>query len=54
MVRETGFYERKKSLQKHELCTKGKVHIMNSLDKGNVDIVDFWESKEIFLTQEVG
>ena len=28
-------------LQKHELCTKGKVHIMNFLDEENVDIMDF-------------
>ena len=35
--------ERKKLSQKHELCTKSKVHIMNFLDKRNVDIMDFWE-----------
>ena len=35
--------ERKKLLQKHELCTKGKVHIMNFSDEENVDIMDFWE-----------
>ena len=34
--------EKKKLLQKHELCTKGKVHIMNFLDEENVDIMDFW------------
>ena len=34
--------ERKKLLQKHELCKKGKVHIMDFLDKGNVGIMDFW------------
>ena len=35
--------ERKKLLQNHELCTKGKVHIINFLDEKNVDIVDIWE-----------
>ena len=35
--------EGKKLLQKYELCTKGKVHIMNFSDKGNNDIMDFWE-----------
>ena len=35
--------ERKKFLQKHELYTKGKVHIMKFFDEENVDIVDFWE-----------
>ena len=33
--------ERKIVLQKHELCTKGKVHIMNFLGKGNVDVMYF-------------
>ena len=33
----------KKPLRKHELCTKGKVHNMNYSDKGNNDIVNFWE-----------
>ena len=32
--------ERKKLLQKHELCAKGK--IMNFSDEGNVDIMNFW------------
>ena len=41
--------ERKKLFQKHEFCTKGKVHIMNLLDKGNVDIMDIWKKKEILL-----
>ena len=35
--------ERKKLLQKHVLCTKGKVHIMNFSDEENVNIIDFWE-----------
>ena len=35
--------ERKKLLQKYELCTKGKVHIMSFLDEENVGIMDFWE-----------
>ena len=35
--------EGKKLLQKHELCTKGKVHIINFSDKGYVDIMDFWD-----------
>ena len=35
--------ERKKLLQKHEFCTKRKIHIMNFSDKENVDIMDFWE-----------
>ena len=35
--------ERKKLLQNHELCTKGKVHIINFLDEENVDIVDIWD-----------
>ena len=41
--RNLGFREINKVLQKHELCSKGKVHIMDFLDKGNVDIMDFWE-----------
>ena len=32
---------RKKVLQKHELCTKGKVHIVYFSDEENVDIMDF-------------
>ena len=35
--------ERKKLLQEHKLCTKGKVHIIKFLDKGSVNIMDFWE-----------
>ena len=35
--------EGKKLLQKHELCTKGKVYIINFPDKGYVDIMDFWD-----------
>ena len=35
--------ERKKLSQKYELYTKSKVYITIFLDKGNVDIVDFWE-----------
>ena len=34
--------KRKKLLQKHELCKKGKVHIMNFLDKGSISVMDFW------------
>ena len=41
--------ERKKLLQKHELWTNGKVHVMNFSDKENVDIMDFWEQKDIFF-----
>ena len=37
--------ERKKLSQKHELCTQGKLNIVDFLDKGNVDIMDFWERK---------
>ena len=33
----------KKLLQKHKLCTRRKVHFMNFSDKGNVDIMNFWE-----------
>ena len=40
--------ERKKLSQKCKICTKGKVHITIFLDKENVDIMDFWEEKEIF------
>ena len=46
--------ERKKLFQKHEFCTKGKVHIMNLLDKGNVDIMDIWKKGDSFKTREVG
>ena len=35
--------KRKTLLQKHELYTKGKVHIMNFSDEENFDIMDFWE-----------
>ena len=35
--------EGKELLQKHEIGTKEKVHNMNFLDKGNADIMDFWE-----------
>ena len=43
--------ERKKLSHKHEplherkihIKKKGKVHIMNFLDKGKVYIMDFWE-----------
>ena len=41
--------EIKKLSQKRELCTKEKVHIMIFLDEENVDIMDFWEEKKIFL-----
>ena len=39
--RNISFYKKNKILQKHELCTKGKVHIMNFSDKENVDVMDF-------------
>ena len=54
--RNIRFYERrKKILQKQDLCTKEKVHIIKFLDKGNVDIMDFWEmgNSGIFLSQKV-
>ena len=35
--------EKKKLLQKHELCIKGKVHIINFSDEEKVDIMNFWE-----------
>ena len=35
--------EKTKLLQKHELCAKGKVYIMNFSDKGNVVSMGFWE-----------
>ena len=41
--------ERKKLVQNHEFCTKGKVHIMSLLHKGNVDIMDIWKKKKILL-----
>ena len=41
--------ERKKLFQNHEFCTKGKVHIMSLLHKGNGDIMDIWKKKEILL-----
>ena len=41
--------ERKKLSQKRKLYTKEKVHIMIFLDEENVDIMDFWEGKEVFL-----
>ena len=44
----------KKLLQKHELCKKEKVHIMNFSDKENIDIMDFWSKRRFFSTQEVG
>ena len=45
MVKKTwvSMKERKKLLQKHELCTKGKVHVMNFSDEENANIMDFWE-----------
>ena len=52
--RNISFYEkRKETITKYEFWTKGKVH-MNFSDKENVDIVDFWEYKQIFSTQGVG
>ena len=43
VTRNLSFYERKKKLlQKHELCTKRKVH-MNFSGGENVDIMDFCE-----------
>ena len=41
--------QRKKPLQKYEVCTKGKVQIINFSNEENVDILDFWEYKEIFF-----
>ena len=35
--------ETTKLFQRQELCKNGKVHIINLLDIGNVDIMDFWE-----------
>ena len=31
------------SFYKGKVCAEGKVHIMNFLDKGNVEIIDSWE-----------
>ena len=28
---------------------KGKVHIINFLDEENIDIMDFWEEKQMFF-----
>ena len=39
----------KEIITKNELCSKGKVHIMNFFDKGNIDTMDSWEQKEIFF-----
>ena len=33
--------EKKKLLQKHELCTKGKIYIMNLWHEENADTMDF-------------
>ena len=42
--RNISFYEREKKINfGFELCTKGKVHIMNFSDEQNVDIMDFRE-----------
>ena len=35
--------KRKTLLQKHDLCTKGKVHIRDFSDEEKVDMMDFWE-----------
>ena len=35
--------KRKKLIQKHKLCTKGKVHIMNFSNEENIYIVAFWK-----------
>ena len=37
--------ERKKLSQNRELSTQGKLNFVDFLDKGNVDIMDFWERK---------
>ena len=43
-LKNISFYGKKtKLLQKHELCVKGKVYIMNFSDKGNVVSMGFWE-----------
>ena len=47
-------WNQKKLLQKHELCSKGKVHIMNFLDKGNIKTLIPRSKKRSFSTQEVG
>ena len=47
--RNISFYERKKLLQKYELCAKGRVHIMNFSYKRNFDIMDFWVYKGNFF-----
>ena len=46
--------ERRKLFQKHEFCTKAKVHIMNFWDKGNVEYYGFLKKRRSFSTQEVG
>ena len=49
--------ERKKLLWKHDICTKGKFILTRKeefQDKGKVDVMDFWEQKYSFSTQEVG
>ena len=46
--------ETKKLLQKHELRTKGKVHIINFSDKGNNDVLGSGSKGRSFSTQEVG
>ena len=52
--RNISFYERKKLLQKYELCAKGRVHIMNFSYKGNFDIMDFWVYKgNIFQSRKL-
>ena len=42
--RNISLYETKKDIiKKSWICTKGKAHITNFSDKGNVDAMDFWE-----------
>ena len=37
--------EGKKLSQNRELSSQGKLNFVDFLDKGNVDIMDFWERK---------
>ena len=60
--RSMSFYEWNKNYYKtvnlHErkihIKKEGKVHILIFLDKRKVDIIDFWDKKRTFSTQEVG
>ena len=55
-LKETSFYKRKKkiiiktwTLHERKGCIKKKGKAYEFLGKGKVDIMDFWEWKEIFL-----